>query len=123
MATPSPSAQVALLPAPPGYVVDFDHPQRRGLPAGYWICGVGLLLSSSFLAMRVYTKLRLSKDFKLEDCGFPYLAQIASANSLRLYRHFLRMWYKKCGVVSWGRFNIDQAFGLSVQAIILRKLH
>jgi hypothetical protein len=67
MAAPDPNT-MALLPAPPGYVVDFDHPQRRGVPACFWITGVGFVLSSSFFAMRTYTKARVIRDFKAEDC-------------------------------------------------------
>ncbi|KIW03028.1 uncharacterized protein PV09_05682 [Verruconis gallopava] len=65
-ATPS-STIVALVPAPSGYHVDFEHPQRRGIPAAYWVTGVGLVISTMFLAMRLYTKIRIVREFKAED--------------------------------------------------------
>lgn len=58
---------MALVPAPPGYVVDFANPQRRGVPACYWVTGVGLILSTAFFAMRTFTKVRIMRDFKTED--------------------------------------------------------
>lgn len=69
MAAPDPNT-IALLPAPPGYVVDFDNPQRRGVPGCYWVTGVGLVLSTALFAMRTFTKARIVRDFKIEDCKF-----------------------------------------------------
>lgn len=72
MATKPDPHTVALLPAPDGYgPVDFDNPQRRGVPACYWITGVGFILATSFLTMRIFTKLRIVRDFKSEDCTKP----------------------------------------------------
>ena len=70
MATAVDPTKVALIPAPPGYVVDFDNPTRRGVPAGYWITGIGLVISTLFFAMRTYTKARIVRDFRAEDCKF-----------------------------------------------------
>ncbi|PQE31434.1 integral membrane protein [Rutstroemia sp. NJR-2017a WRK4] len=58
---------IAAVPAPTGYVVDFANPQRHGDVAGYWVFGVGLVLSFSFLAMRVYTKVFVARSFAIED--------------------------------------------------------
>jgi hypothetical protein len=61
---------IAAIPAPAGYVVDFANPQRHGDVAGYWVFGVGLVLSFAFLAMRVYTKVVVARSFAVEDCEF-----------------------------------------------------
>lgn len=58
---------LTMLPAPAGYDVDFEDPARRGVLAGYWATGIGLVLSTSFLAMRIYTKLVITKSFSVDD--------------------------------------------------------
>lgn len=58
----------ALYPAPEGYVVDFDNPQRRADVATYWCFGIGVALSIVFTAQRVYVKLGLGTGWTLDDC-------------------------------------------------------
>lgn len=58
----------ALFPAPPGYVVDFDNPQRRADVATYWCFGIGVALSIVFTAQRVYVKLGLRTGWTMDDC-------------------------------------------------------
>ncbi len=53
--------------APPGYVIDFAHPQRKGDNIGYWVSGVGLVLSFIFLSMQVYIKAGIARKFNLAD--------------------------------------------------------
>jgi len=72
---------LTVLPAPAGYVVDFENPIRNGDVAGYWVTGVGLILSSSFLAMRMYTKLVITKNFALDDAAL--LASFVSLATTR----------------------------------------
>jgi cytochrome c-type biogenesis protein CcmH/NrfF len=68
MAATASSSIVAFLPAPSGYVVNFDHPQRKGIPMVYWVTGVGLVLATIAITMRIYTRARIVKEFKYEDC-------------------------------------------------------
>ena len=67
----------ALVPAPSGYVVNFANPQRHpGVPLVYWITGVMLALATCALAMRIYTRVRLVKEFKAEDCTIQALCML-----------------------------------------------
>jgi len=60
---------LTMLPAPAGYHVDFDNPQRVGNVVGYWITSIGVILSTSFLAIRMYTKLYITKSFSVDDAA------------------------------------------------------
>jgi hypothetical protein len=53
--------------APPGYAVDIDHPQRSGEAANFWIGTLGMIVAAIFMAIRVYTKKRLAKNFTPDD--------------------------------------------------------
>ncbi|KAI4941271.1 hypothetical protein J4E91_010848 [Alternaria rosae] len=53
--------------APPGYDVDIDHPQRSGEAANFWIGTLGMIVAAIFMAIRVYTKKRLAKNFTPDD--------------------------------------------------------
>ncbi|KAF3765348.1 hypothetical protein M406DRAFT_16195, partial [Cryphonectria parasitica EP155] len=55
------------IPAPAGYVVDFDHPQRHADLATYWCFGVGIVLALLFTAQRVYVKLVTGISLQLDD--------------------------------------------------------
>lgn len=59
-----------LIPAPPGYVVDFEHPQRRGDLATYWCFGVGITMAVLFTAQRLYVKLCLGIGWAADDSEF-----------------------------------------------------
>ena len=65
-ATVSPTV-VAIMAAPKGYVLDFENPQRKGDTVGYWVAGVGMVLSFFFLCMRVYIKGWVKRKFDLAD--------------------------------------------------------
>lgn len=58
---------VTVMPAPEGYVIDFDHPQRQGVPEAYWIAGVGGFFAILFMAQRLYTKVFLTGGLMLDD--------------------------------------------------------
>lgn len=64
--------------APPGYVVNFAHPQRKGFSIGYWVSGVGLVLSFIFLSMRVYIKAAIARNFNLADSASSLCGGITS---------------------------------------------
>ena len=69
MATAS-ATQSAFVPAPSGVTVDFDNPRHNGMPMAYYVTGVFLAFASLSLAMRVYTRIVVVKEFKMEDCKF-----------------------------------------------------
>ncbi|MCJ1362842.1 hypothetical protein MMC16_001948 [Acarospora aff. strigata] len=68
-ATVSPTV-VAIMAAPKGYVLDFENPQRKGDTVGYWVAGVGMVLSFFFLCMRVYIKGWVKRKFDLADACY-----------------------------------------------------
>ncbi|KAH8845494.1 hypothetical protein MCOR27_007097 [Pyricularia oryzae] len=55
------------LAPPPGYVVDFDNPERILTPTAYWMYGAGMVLAFLFLLQRLHTKIFLMKTFNLDD--------------------------------------------------------
>lgn len=55
------------LPAPPGYDVNFDHPQRRGESEIYWATGLGNALMLFFVGQRLYTKISFSNGLLVDD--------------------------------------------------------
>lgn len=60
---------VQVLLAPPSdYVVNFEHPARNGDMAAFWSFGLGNVLSLTFLAQRLYTKIFLANGLEREDC-------------------------------------------------------
>lgn len=54
---------------PPGQAFNPYNPQRHGDVAVYVVLGVGTLLASAFLAVRLYTCLCITKRIVAEDCG------------------------------------------------------
>jgi hypothetical protein len=58
---------ITVLPAPEGYVVNFDDPRRNGDIATYWIFGVGFFLATLFLVQRLYVKIFLRRNLGLDD--------------------------------------------------------
>lgn len=77
------SSPIAAIPAPEGYIVNFDNPARYEDITGYWAFGVGTVLSFSFLCMRIYTKVVVSRSFAAEDgeSFIPYCNIVGFANS------------------------------------------
>jgi len=56
-----------IFPAPPGYFVDLDNPQRTGEAANFWVGTLGMIVAAIFMVIRVYTKTRLAKNFTPDD--------------------------------------------------------
>ncbi|KAK7949378.1 uncharacterized protein PG986_010264 [Apiospora aurea] len=56
-----------VLPAPGDYIVDLDHPRQDTDVVTYWIVAAGNVLSLLFMVQRLYTKIALLKEFRLED--------------------------------------------------------
>ena len=53
--------------APAGYHVNMHEPETKGLEPGLWVGIVGVVMSTGFLVIRVYTKAVLAKKFELAD--------------------------------------------------------
>lgn len=68
------------VPAPPDYVVDFDHPQRQFATAAYWCYGLGVFFSLLFTAQRIYVKAALQLSWQLDDCAFLALSVCVALN-------------------------------------------
>lgn len=62
-----------LVDPPPGYIVDFDNPQRNGVPEAYYLAGFGIAWSAIFMAQRLYVKIAISKGLQADDCEFAVL--------------------------------------------------
>ncbi|KAF7554389.1 hypothetical protein G7046_g6842 [Stylonectria norvegica] len=58
---------ITVLPAPEGYIVDFDNPQRQAVPDAYYIAAFGTALSLLFLGQRLYVKLVLVGGLQIDD--------------------------------------------------------
>ncbi|KAF1833323.1 hypothetical protein BDW02DRAFT_552717 [Decorospora gaudefroyi] len=56
-----------IFPPPTGYVVDLENPQRTGVAANMWVGIMGMMLSSLFMGVRIYTKTKLAKNFTADD--------------------------------------------------------
>ncbi|KAF9879580.1 integral membrane protein [Colletotrichum karsti] len=61
------SEVITALPAPDGYVVDFENPQRRDVVETYIVVSIGMFLALLFLLQRLYVKLIIRKKFGLDD--------------------------------------------------------
>lgn len=58
---------VTLLPAPDGYLVDFDHPQRRDVVATCLVMGIGMLLAFLFVLQRFYVDICIRRRFGVDN--------------------------------------------------------
>jgi len=56
-----------IIPPPDGYDVDFANPQRRLVTETYVVFIVENILALAFLGQRLYTKIRLMKQFQIDD--------------------------------------------------------
>ncbi|CCD42306.1 hypothetical protein BofuT4_P014340.1 [Botrytis cinerea T4] len=83
------SSPIAAIPAPEGYIVNFDNPARYEDITGYWAFGVGTVLSFSFLCMRIYTKVVVSRSFAAEDVMWLYKAMGVHAWEIPIERYHL----------------------------------
>ncbi|KAF6825094.1 integral membrane protein [Colletotrichum plurivorum] len=61
---------LTVLPAPEGYVVRFDNPQRRAVPEAFYVSGFGTFLSLLLMGQRLYTKAFLIGRLQLDDDMF-----------------------------------------------------
>jgi hypothetical protein len=59
-----------IVPAPAGYMINLDNPQRRGQTIITCIGVLGMLIATMLLVIRAYTKLVFVKKVSSDDCGF-----------------------------------------------------
>lgn len=58
---------LTLVPPPPGYVVNFESPQRQLVIETYTVTVIENILAFLFLSQRIYTRTHLMRLFELED--------------------------------------------------------
>ncbi|KAJ8109483.1 hypothetical protein OPT61_g7428 [Boeremia exigua] len=56
-----------IVPAPDGYIVDLQNPQRRGEAVITWVGIIGMVIATTLLLIRVYTKVVLVKKMTSDD--------------------------------------------------------
>lgn len=88
------------LPAPDGYVVDFENPQQQFHVTLYSVVGVGNLLALLFMSQRIYTKLALSRGLQLEDGMFPLTSARGKLRDLIVTGFLIASWI--CSLVVQG---------------------
>lgn len=71
-----------IVPAPNGYIVDLQNPQRRGEAIITWVGIVGMVFATTLLMIRGYTKVVLVKKMASDDCRFGYHSCTGSANTM-----------------------------------------
>lgn len=72
------------IPPPPGYLVDFDNPQRRSVMSTYIVSGIGLAVSTFFMAQKLYVKGVLRNTFGLDDgmiCHLEVLSMVTNSST------------------------------------------
>lgn len=57
---------ISPIPPPPGVTQNFVNPERKGEEI-YYLGIVGMIFSTLFLILRIYTKLRINRQFGSED--------------------------------------------------------
>ncbi|KAM0269272.1 hypothetical protein ACHAQH_009778 [Verticillium albo-atrum] len=87
-----------LVPAPPGYVVDFDNPERQYVMEHYLIFGILGPLAFIALMQRFYTKIFLAKALQIDD-AFMFLAWVSSVATQAGMVHTVAM--KALGCHMW----------------------
>jgi hypothetical protein len=58
---------ITAIPAPAGYVVDFANPQKNRDIAIYVVSGIGMTLSTLFMAQRLYVNFAVRRKLGLDD--------------------------------------------------------
>lgn len=56
-----------MFPAPAGYIVRLENPERSDVAANLWVGSVGMCLAADFMETRLYTKLMLARSFTSDD--------------------------------------------------------
>ena len=61
------NGSLTIIPPPDGYEVDFANPQRMLVTETYILFALENILALMFLVQRLYTKIRLMKQFQIDD--------------------------------------------------------
>ncbi|KAM5357849.1 hypothetical protein ACJZ2D_015859 [Fusarium nematophilum] len=89
-----------LLAAPDGYVVDFDHPQRQGIPQAYYVAGFGSAIALLFFAQRFLLH-RIVGLFETGVAGVhAWEISVEQFNSYLLVAYLAASLYVICGSLS-----------------------
>lgn len=72
-------AVAGVIPPPPGVIANIDNPQRKGQQIVV-LSGAGMAISTLFLIMRIFTKVKINRSFGQEDgiCSFKIVSGTAS---------------------------------------------
>jgi hypothetical protein len=74
-----------IVPAPGGYVVDLEHPQRRGEAIITWVGIAGMAIATLLLVVRAYTKIVLVKKLSSDDCkSLSHTSRTLANNPMRV---------------------------------------
>ncbi|KAL1594363.1 hypothetical protein SLS60_010123 [Paraconiothyrium brasiliense] len=74
-----------IVPPPTGYVVDLENPQRRGEAVITWVGIVGMVIATTLLLIRVYTKLVVVKKLASDDLLYSPALAFAKMSFLCFY--------------------------------------
>ncbi|KAH7084862.1 hypothetical protein BKA63DRAFT_498353 [Paraphoma chrysanthemicola] len=108
---------MVLVPPPPGYVVDFENPQRQLETQVYTVVAVENVLAFAFLLQRLYTRIYLMRLFQVED-ALVVLAWILSSATQAI---LLVGWHEGVmGVHAW-EISIED-YGLYARLILAAPL-
>ncbi|KAK4504900.1 hypothetical protein PRZ48_002863 [Zasmidium cellare] len=104
------STNLADLPAataPPRYTQDLiNPPETKHISAGITISIVGMVISTLFILLRVYTKTRLARTFGIDDmCSILYIPLMALA------KLSLLLFYRKLSVERWFKLAVYAVMG------------
>lgn len=56
-----------VVPAPPGVTLDFDYSHPWLYNANMTLTGIGLVVSTASLLLRVYTRVHILRKFEMDD--------------------------------------------------------
>lgn len=83
-----PSVQpVGVVPPPPGVTPNFVNPERKYWTANHAIVITGLGISTSFLAMRLFTKIHVQRNFGFDDGMVFLFCSTGAENKLIVIRN------------------------------------
>ena len=95
---------ITAIPPPDAYAVNFANPQRRLVTEAYVIFTVENILALMFLAQRLYTKIRLMKQFQIDD------GTVFSNISLENLLTEISLCYSRLGLLSGYPNSLDHWF-------------
>ncbi|KAI7159474.1 hypothetical protein KC349_g4108 [Hortaea werneckii] len=93
---------------PPSYASSSDGPEIKGVTAGHWLDSVGLVLTTLFLGLRIYTKTAISKIFGVDDVCMILvaIASILYAPVMMFAKISLLIFYKKLTPARWMQITV-----------------